>query len=114
MKRENITLRKLKKKVLIEGRIVSEILFDLKHINYGWDAEKRDYRSGPARQNYSEDDVVNFFEQLNSLVQIPKSQETNLKTVEERFMFYIYDDDKKIKMIVDFMRNNSTVVVTIY
>ncbi len=114
LKKENIVLRELKNKVIIEGRIVSEIFFDLKHIRHGWDAEKRDYNIGPTRNNYSEDDVVNFFEQLNTLVQIPRPQEVKLKSVDKRFIFYVYDGDKKLKMVVDLMKNSSTVVVTIH
>jgi hypothetical protein len=114
LKKENIVLRELRNKVIIEGRTVSEIFFDLKHIQHGWDAEKRDYNLGPARNNYSEDDVVDFFEQLNTLVQAPRPQEAKLKSVDKRFVFYIYDGDKKLKMVVDLMKNSTTVVVTIH
>lgn len=114
MKKENIVLRELRNKVIIEGRTVSEIFFDLKHIQHGWDVEKKDYNLGPARNNYSEEDVVDFFEQLNTLVQVPRPQEVKLKSVEKRFAFYIYDGDKKLKMIVDLMKNSTTVVVTIH
>jgi hypothetical protein len=114
LKKESTVLRDLKSKVIIEGRVISQIFFDLKHINYGWDAESRDYKQGPARQNFTEEDIINFFEQLNTLVQMPKAQATTLKSVEKRFIFYVYDGDKKLKMVVDLMKNDATVVVTIH
>ena len=73
----------------------TEIYFDLKHIHYGWDNEKRDYKAGPARNAYSEDDVVNFFEQLNILVQRPEIRETKLKDVDKHFIVFIFDGNKK-------------------
>lgn len=114
MNRENIVLRKLRNKVILDGRIISEIFFDLKHINYGWDQEKRDYKEGLPRQNLTENDVVSFFEQLNYLRLIPRPQETFLKSVEKRFVFNVYDENRKYRMVVDFMKNEITVVVTIY
>ena len=44
MKKENTVLRALRNKVEIAGRVVEEIFFDLKHIQYGWDQSKRDYK----------------------------------------------------------------------
>lgn len=114
MKKENIILLLLNNKVVIAGREITEIFCDLKHIQYGWDAEKRDYNQGPARNNYNEEDIIAFFEQLNSLVQEPAAQKASLKNVEHRFVFYIYDGNKKLKMVVDLMKNQTTVVVTIH
>lgn len=114
MKRENTVLKPLKNRVIITGRVVYEIYFDLKHINYGWDQEKRDYREGPARNSYSGDEVVGLFEQLNTLVQTPVEQKASKKSVEHRFIFYVYDGDKRLKMVVDLIKNNATVVVTIH
>lgn len=114
MKKENIVLRALKNKVTIGGRTVSEIFFDLKHIQLGWNAKKRDYNEGPSRNNYSEEEVVYLFEQLNTLVQTPKPQKAKLKSVEKRYIFYVYDGNKKLKMVVDLMKNSTTVVVTIH
>jgi hypothetical protein len=114
MKRENTVLVALKTKVVINDRVIEEIFFDLKHIQYGWDKEKRDYNDGPARNNYTKDDIVGLFEQLNTLVQIPVEQKAIKKSVEHRFIFYIYDGDTKLKMVVDLMKNQATVVVTIH
>ena len=114
MKKENIVLCLLNNEVIIAGRSINEIYFDLKHIQYGWNKEKRDYNDGPSRNNYTENDVVSFFEQLNTLVQTPLAQKSSLKSVEQRYAFYIYDGDKKLKMVVDLMKNQSTVVVTIH
>jgi len=114
VKKENTILRQLRKKVVIDGLVVTEIYFDLKHINHGWDSIKRDYKEGPARQNLTEDDVVAFFEQLATLIQIPFSQRSTLRSVEKRFIFYVYENDKKFKMVVDIMKNEATVVVTIH
>ena len=114
MKKENIVLCLLNNEVIIAGRSINEIYFDLKHIQHGWNKEKRDYNDGLARNNYTENDVVSFFEQLNTLVQTPLAQKANFKSVEQRYVFYIYDGDKKLKMVVDLMKNQSTVVVTIH
>ncbi|MDH4468569.1 MAG: hypothetical protein QE271_10955 [Bacteriovoracaceae bacterium] len=38
----------------------------------------------------------------------------SLKSVEHRYVFYIYNGDKKLKMVVDLMTNQSSAVVTIY
>lgn len=114
MKRKNIIKRSLTKVLIIEGRTISTIYFDLIHINYGWDIVKRDYNQGYPRQNFTEDEVVGFFEQLDLLVQTPNEQQVKLKSVEKRFCFYVYEQDKKLRMIVDFMKNEATVVVTIY
>ncbi len=114
LKRKNIVERNLSRILIIHGRTISSIQFDLRHINFGWDATKRDYNNGPPRQNFSEDDIVRFFEQLDTLVQVPEEQLSKLKTVDKRFCFYIYEQDRRLKMIVDFMKNELTVVVTIY
>lgn len=114
MKKENIILLLLNNKVTIAGKQITEIYCDLKHIQYGWDAINRDYNQGPARNNYKEEDVIAFFEQLNTLAQEPKAQAASLKSVEQRFVFYVYDGNKKLKMVVDLMKNQSTIVVTIH
>ncbi len=114
MKKENTVNRKLRIPILISGRLVRDIWFDLKHIQYGWDKKRRDYNIGPARNSYSEEDVIMIFEQLKHLEQDPRIQLTNLKDVEKRMIFYVYDEGKKLKMVVDFMKNSSTVVVTIH
>jgi hypothetical protein len=114
VKKENIVVKTLKNKVTVFDKVVEEIFFDLKHIQYGWDKDKRDYKDGPPRNHYTSDDIVDFFEQLNTLCQKPKEQICHKKTVKRRFIFYIFDGDKKLKMVVDFMLNESTVVVTIY
>jgi hypothetical protein len=62
VKRENTVLKALRNKVSIAGRVVEDIFFDLKHIHFGWDNQKRDFKDGPARNNYTEDDVVDLFE----------------------------------------------------
>jgi hypothetical protein len=71
MKKENIVLRTLNNKVVIAGRLIEEIFFDLKHIQYGWNQNRKDYNHGPAKNSYTEDDIVGLFEQLNTLVQTP-------------------------------------------
>ena len=114
MKKQNVVERNLSKILILQGRTISSIFFDLRHINYGWDAIKRDYNEGPPRQNFSEKDVVCLFEQLEALVQIPQEQKSKLKTVEKRFCFYVYEQNKRLRMVVDFMKNEATVVVTIY
>ncbi len=114
MKKENTILKPLNNKVTISGRSIEEIFFDLKHIQFGWDKVKRDYNAGPARNDYTEDDIVDLFEQLNFLVQVPIEQKAKKKSVEHRFIFYIYDGNKKLKMVVDLMKNDATVVVTIH
>jgi hypothetical protein len=114
MKRENTVCRTLKNSVSFSGRTILEIHFDLLHIRFGWDKEKRDYKVGPPRNQYSEDDIVAFFEQLNALLQNSEEQSVRLKSVESRYIFYIYDEGRKLKMVVDFMKNKATVVVTIH
>ena len=114
MKRENTILKALKSKVTISGKIIEEIFFDLKHIQYGWDQNKRDYNDGPPRNNYTEDDVVGLFEQLNTLLQDPIEQKAKKNSIKHRFVFYIYDGNKRLKMVVDLMKNDATVVVTIH
>ena len=114
LKKENIILLLLTNKVTIAGRVVTKIYCDLKHIHYGWDAVNRDYNKGPARNSYKEEDVIAFFEQLNTLAQDPIAQKASLKSVEQRFVFYVYDGNKKLKMVVDLMKNQSTIVVTIH
>jgi hypothetical protein len=114
VKKENTVFKVLRNKVTIAERVIDQIFFDLKHIQYGWDQERRDYKAGPARNNYTEDDIVDLFEQLNTLVQIPIEQKVKKKSVEHRFIFYIYDGDKRLKMVVDLMKNDATVVVTIH
>lgn len=104
----------LNNKVVIADRTITEIYCDLRHIQYGWNASIRDYNQGPARNSYREEDVIAFFEQLNSLVQAPIAQKASLKSVEYRFVFYVYDGNKKLKMVVDLMKNQTTVVVTIH
>ena len=98
----------------ILNRSITEIYCDLKHINFGWDAIKRDYKEGLPRTHFTENDVREFFEQLNFLTQVPLAQKTTLKTVEQRFVFYVYEGNEKFKMVVGFMKNNSTIVVTIH
>jgi hypothetical protein len=114
LKRENVVSRALKNKVKIADREVTEIYFDLKHIQHGWDPVKKDYSDEPARNSYSEEDIVELFEQLNTLIQTPVAQKTNLSSVAQRYVFYIYDDGKRLKIVVDLMKNESTVVVTIH
>ena len=114
MKKENTVIRKLRSPILISGRLIHEIWFDLKHIQFGWDKRRKDYNTGPARNNYSEEEIVIIFEQLGSLTQNPFVQTTNLRNVERRMIFYVYDEGKKLKMVVDFMKNSATVVVTIH
>ena len=114
MKRENIVCCQLSQSVTILSRTITEIHFDLKHIQHGWDPSAKDYNKGPARNDYSEEDIVSFFEQLNAITQTPRPQPSSLKTVESRLLFYVYDEGKKLKMIVDLMKNNLTVVVTVF
>ena len=114
MKRENTICKPLKNKVVIAGKEITEIFFDLKHINYGWDKEKRDYKSGSPRSFYTEDDIVFLFEQLNTLTSAPTEQRVRKKSVEYRYVFYIYDENKKLTMVVDLMKNQTTVIVTLY
>jgi len=114
VKKENTINRKLRNPISICGRLIQDIWFDLRHIQYGWDKKRRDYNVGPARNNYSEEDVIMIFEQLVTLEQDPSIQPTNLKDVEKRMIFFVYDKGKKLKMVVDFMKNSSTVLVTIH
>lgn len=114
LKKENVVCRQLGHGVTILGRTVVEIFFDLRHIHHGWDVTRKDYNAGPARNNYSEEDIVAFFEQLNTIAQTPVPQTANWKTVEHRLVFYVYDEGKKLKMVVDLMKNDSTVVVTVF
>ncbi len=114
MKRENTVSRMLKNPVSFSGRTIVEIHFDLMHIRFGWDKEKRDYKVGPPRNQYSGDDIVALFEQLNALLQKPEEQQVQLKSVENRYIFYIFDEGKRLRMVVDFMKNKATVVVTIH
>jgi hypothetical protein len=99
---------------LSEKREIQEIFFDLKHIHHGWDKDKRDYNTGAAQNSLSEDDVVSLFEQLGTLSQTPIEQNAKKKSVEHRFIFYVYDGNKRLKMVVDLMKNDATVVVIIY
>lgn len=114
MKKENTVNKKLRTPVFLCGRLIHEIWFDLKHIQYGWNKERKDYNHGPARNKYSEEDVILIFEQLGTLIQSPVDQKMNLRHVEKRMIFYVYDEGKKLKMVVDFMKNSATVVVTIH
>jgi hypothetical protein len=45
---------------------------------------------------------------------MPVEQKAKKKSIERRFIFYIYDGDKRLKMVVDLMKNYATVVVTIH
>lgn len=114
MKKANTVKRVLGSPVTIADRVVTEIHFDLLHIQYGWDKENRDYSKGGPRNSYTEADVIAFFEQLNTLAQTPAEQVVSLKIVDKRFVFYVYDGVKKLKMVVDMMKNSSTFVVTIH
>lgn len=114
MKKENTICKPLKKKVVIAGKEIIEIFFDLKHINYGWDKEKRDYKNETPRSYYTEDDIIALFEQLNTLISVPTAQRARKKSVEHRYVFYIYDENKKLTMVVDLMKNQTTVIVTLY
>ncbi len=67
-----------------------------------------------TRNSYTESDVIAFFEQLNILSQAPKEQIVSLKSVDKRYVFFVFDGPNKLKMVVDFMKNSSTFVVTIY
>jgi hypothetical protein len=86
LKKENIILLPLKNKVTLLGQDIYEVYCDLKHIQYGWDSVRRDYNQGPPRNNYTEEDVMIFFEQLNYLTFIPVPQRTYLKSVKYRFI----------------------------
>lgn len=114
MKKANTIKKALKSPVTIGDRVVSEIHFDLFHIQYGWDKENKDYNKWSPRNNYTEADVIGFFEQLSILTQTPTEQVISLKVVEKRYVFYVFDGPKKLKMVVDFMKNSSTFVVTIH
>lgn len=114
MKKVNTVKRALKTPVTIGEKVIDEIHFDLLHINYGWNKILKDYNLGGPRSNYTEEEIVNFFEQLNFLIQEPKEQPMRLKTVEKRFVFYIFDGKKRLKMVIDLLKNMNTVVVTIY
>lgn len=114
LKKENIILLLLTNKVTIGERVVTEIYCDLKHINYGWNAINRDYNKASPRSSYKEEDIIAFFDQLNTLAEDPVAQQSSLKNVEQRYVFYVYDGNKKLKMVVDLMRNQSTIVVTIH
>jgi hypothetical protein len=114
VKKANTIKRALKSPVTIGDRIITEIHFDLLHIQYGWDKENKDYNKGSPRNNYTEPDVIAFFEQLSILAQTPTEQVVSLKVVDKRYVFYVFDGPKKLKMVVDFMKNSSTFVVTIH
>ena len=114
MKKANTVKRALNNPVTITERVITEIHFDLLHIQYGWDKENKDYNKGSPRNGYTETDVIAFFEQLNILAQAPIEQVVSLKTVEKRFVFYVFDGPKKLEMVVDLMKNSATFVVTIH
>jgi len=114
LKQINTVTRTLNKPVTIDKKVITEISFDLQHINFGWDKVNRDYNPGPARQNYTEADVISFFEQLNTLTQTPTSQTSTKGGTDKRYAFNVYDEDKKLKMVVDLMFSGDTVVVTIH
>lgn len=114
MKKENTVKVSLNNPVTIDGRRITEIHFDLLHIQQGWDSVNRDYNAGPARNSFTQEDVVAFFEQLNVLLAGPVQQTASKASVEKRFAFNVYDNDKKLKMVVDLMKNSSTIVVTIH
>lgn len=114
MKRENVVCRQLSCPVMILDRVITEIHFDLKHIQHGWNKATKNYNTGPARNNYTEQEVIGFFEQLNFLSEVPGPQQTSIAVVDKRFVFYIYDKGKKLKMVVDFMKTEAIVVVTIH
>ena len=114
MKKANTVKRALSKPVTIADRVITEIHFDLLHIQYGWDKENKDYNKGSTRNDYTEADVIAFFEQLNFLAQTPVEQIVSLKAVEKRYVFYVFDGPKKLKMVVDLMKNSATFVVTIH
>jgi len=49
VKKENTVKRVLNLPVTIAGREITEIYFDLFHIQYGWDKEKKEYNKGMPR-----------------------------------------------------------------
>jgi hypothetical protein len=115
VKEENTVCRKLNVSVWLDGQKITEIFFDLYHIRYGWDKEKKDYKRGTPRNNFKDYEVVAFFEQLRNVEETDLfAQNVTLTTVYKRYVFFVYDEKKKYKLVVDLMKNMMTVVVTIY
>ncbi|MFA5583878.1 MAG: hypothetical protein WDA09_06655 [Bacteriovoracaceae bacterium] len=116
MKKENTVSRKIKANVVIKGRKIDTIWFDLKHIECGWDESKRDYSNPPkaGHTRFSEEEVVGFFGQLESFSSY--KEVTPKKMNEQRFAFKVYDSDLSYTMIVSLYDNlpKNAVIITIY
>jgi hypothetical protein len=63
VKEKNKQTKKLSESIIFDGQKIDAITFDLLHINKGWDDEKGDY-ANTFRSSYSEEDIVDFFEQF--------------------------------------------------
>ena len=63
MKNANKTTVLLREPVVFDGSMIDRVTFDLIHINQGWAEEINDY-AWKSRSNYTEQDVIDFFEQL--------------------------------------------------
>ena len=64
MKLENLKQANLSHAIDFDGRKIRKIIFDLEHINRGWDIDKHDYKP-TRRSEYVESDVIDFFEQFS-------------------------------------------------
>lgn len=66
MKDENKVTIVLAEPIMFDYQQINKIIFDLIHINQGWDEEKHDY-AFRNRSEYNEDDIVEIFEQFKYL-----------------------------------------------
>jgi hypothetical protein len=121
VKSANTLTRVLDEAVLLDGKLITKIRFDLEHINRGWDKELNDYNK-TKRSHYTSDDIVDFFEQLRLYAIKWDSQNKLIKEIKGqcyyRYLAYVWDLKKKKrkKIVIDVSEDfkGSGIIVTVY
>ncbi|PIK14720.1 hypothetical protein [Halobacteriovorax sp. JY17] len=116
MKEINTIIRELEKRVIIDGNRITRIAFDLKHINFGWDKNRRDYKT-KQRSFLTDIDVLYFIIHLNNY-EIDKEglNRILLPSGVLRYIFKVWDEEVSYRMVIDIRKvsNELATIVTIY
>ena len=126
MKEENTQRVELEEEIEFDGKKIKVIRFDLKHINQGWDEEKRDYCPKGLKRDtrYKAEDIIDFFEQYGLFEpewEIGRNKE-KISIKGKKHFRYIgividyenWDEQKRIVIDIPEDFKNEGIIVTIY
>lgn len=124
MKEKNTISKNLNEEIEFDGKKIIKIKFDLEHINRGWDKTRNDYNK-TRRSNYSEEEIVEIFEQFGFYSIIwdegLNGNKFKIKVKEKdynRYVTFVSDfntgEQKKIVIDVPIDFVNEGVILTLY